>query len=227
MTETYVEYSPTAANRLQAKGPKTHWCGIQVMTISIGITEKMKTNFFSGCGEIRKNTHQRGVWWCRPMTSWSRTSWRVTSYLSPNWWQSKSWCSLPFRRPWWPSRNKSSKHWILPSKVPYPTPTPRTHSWSDPARCPTSSSRWWHCVRSLPRRTCLVGSSSWRQLRCCRHRDFSPSSGREKSAASTSSRKVVETEKAYFAASEVRLHWAVFGSPVESPWRFCLVVLFA
>ena len=34
--------SPTKANRLQAKVPKIHLCGIQVINTSIGITEEEK-----------------------------------------------------------------------------------------------------------------------------------------------------------------------------------------
>ena len=37
-----MEYSPTKANRLQAKVPKIHLCGIQVINTSIGITEEEK-----------------------------------------------------------------------------------------------------------------------------------------------------------------------------------------
>ena len=36
-----MEYSPTAAKRLQAKVPNIHLCGIQVISTSIGITENI------------------------------------------------------------------------------------------------------------------------------------------------------------------------------------------
>ena len=75
-----MEYSPTKANRLQAKVPKIHLCGIQVINTSIGITEEEKKLKIAK-SEFENITNEQSNDVCQWQTDQEEIGWWFGTFL--------------------------------------------------------------------------------------------------------------------------------------------------